>query len=194
MRVRDIMSRPVVSVRADTPVREATAALADGGFAALPVLDDAERVIGVFGQADALRRGVQVPGRAVAEVMTTPVEVVGPADDTATAADRMLRHHLRSLPVVEEGVLVGIVSRQDLLRVLVRDDDVVAGRVRALLDDYAGSTRRWSITVAEGVVRVRGSFADEAERRVITALVRTLDGVLAVEAAGGERTDLAWRD
>jgi CBS domain-containing protein len=194
MRVRDIMTRPVVSVHADTTVREATAALADGGFAALPVVDDAERVIGVFGQADALRAGAELRGRAVVEAMTTPVEVVGPADETSVVADRMLRRHLRSLPVVEEGVLVGVVSRQDLLRTLVPDDDVVAGRVRALLDDYAGSRRRWSVAVADGEARVGGEFADDAERRVITALVRTVDGIVGVALDAPGHLDLGWRE
>ncbi|WP_436498328.1 CBS domain-containing protein [Actinokineospora sp. HUAS TT18] len=200
MRARDVMTRPVVSVDADTTIREAITVLTDNGFAALPVVDDVGRVIGVFSESDAMRAGSVAeagPDRRaqpVSTAMSTPVEVVAPTDDTAAIAARMLAGHLRCLPVVEEGLLIGVVARRDLLRTLVHDDDVVAAHVRSLLDDYAGSRRFWAVEVDGGAVTIRGDFADLAERRIVGALARTVAGVTKVELENSAAVSLAWDD
>jgi predicted transcriptional regulator len=72
--------------------------------------------------------------------------VIGPGTDITTVAERMLAGRLRCLPVVAEGLLIGVVARRDLLRTLIRDDDVITASVRAQLDDYAGSRRQWPST------------------------------------------------
>lgn len=193
MRARDVMSRPVVSVDTRTGVREAAAVLAEHPFSALPVVDDGGGVVGIFSESDALRIE---PGqdRLVTEVMTSPVEVVGPATDVRVIAERMLAGHLRNLPVVEEGLLIGVVTKHDLIRTVVRDDDVVKAELRHLLDDYAGSRRRWSLEVTNGVTTIEGDFADIAERDVIGALARTVPGVCSVELIATEPTPLTWDD
>jgi osmotically-inducible protein OsmY len=109
--------------------------------------------------------------------MTAPVEVIEPGTLTGVIAARMLTLHLRSMPVVEAGVLVGIVARQDLLRALIRDDTAIESTVRARLDNYVGSRRQWSITVTDGHVSIRGRFADADEQRTISALAMTVEGV-----------------
>lgn len=178
MRARDIMSRPVVSVDTRSTVQEAVTALTEHGFAAVPVVDESDRVVGIFSESDGLRAG----GRRadlVTTAMTTPVEVAAPDEDVATIAERMLAG-LRSLPVVEEGLLVGMVARRDLLRTMVRTDDVIVANVRGLLDRYAGSRRHWAVEIAGGQVTVTGDFADHAEKAVVAALARTVPGVSAV--------------
>lgn len=185
MRARDIMTRPVVRVGPGTPVREAIALLTEHCVAALPVVDEGNRVVGIFTEADALA-GVLTdepvaPDLRVDAVMTKSVETVELDADGSDIAARMLIDRLRSVPVVDEGGLVGIVSRRDLLAPLVRRDDAIASRLRALLSDYDGHRDRWDVSVAGGMVSVRGAFADEAERRLVTALARTVEGVLAVE-------------
>lgn len=196
MRTRDVMSRPVVSVDPRTTVREATILLTEHGFAAVPVVDDGGRVIGIFSESDALRAEGGPEGRdaPVTTAMATPVEVVGPATDLAVVAERMLARRLRCLPVVEEGLLIGVVARRDLLRTMIRDDDVIKGNVRRLLDDYAGSRRHWTVEVAEGAVSVSGDFADEAERSVVAALARTVSGVTAVELLITTPVSIGWDD
>jgi CBS domain-containing protein len=179
MRARDIMSRPVVSVDPHSTVQDAVTALTEHGFAAVPVVDDNERVVGIFSESDGLRaeHRRQEP---VTTAMTIPVEVTAPDTDIAVIAERMLANRLRSIPVVEEGLLVGIVARRDLLRTMVRADDVIAANVRALLDQYAGSRRYWEVTVSDGHVTITGDFADTAERTIVGALARTVGGVSAV--------------
>jgi CBS domain-containing protein len=75
MRARDIMSRPVVSVDTRSTVRDAVTALTEHGFAAVPVIDDGDRVVGMFSESDGLRAGHR-PGEPVTTGMAAPVEVV----------------------------------------------------------------------------------------------------------------------
>jgi CBS-domain-containing membrane protein len=117
------------------------------------------------------------PPAMVREVMSTDVVSAAPADDVAAAADRMLVHDVRSLPVVDGETLVGIVSRRDILRTLVRTDDVRCREVQHRLDMCAGHDRRWKASVHEGAVTVDGAFSDDAERRTVLVLARTVPGV-----------------
>ena len=185
MKARDIMTRPVVRVGPGTPVREAIVMLTEHCVAALPVVGEDDAVLGVFTEADALRSGVAGKGPApdvlVCSVMTSPAETVGLDTDVTEIARRMLGDRRRSIPVVDDGVLVGIVSRRDMLSPLVRQDDSIASHLNALLSDYAGHRDRWTISVTGAVVTIRGTFHDEAERRVVTALAKTVHGVAGIE-------------
>lgn len=93
-----------------------------------------------------------------------------------------------SLPVInEDTLLLGILSRGDLLRITVTQDEVIQSRAQALLDSYAG-THRWQAQVSNAVVTVHGDFPDETERRLACALARTVPGarssVIADDQAG----------
>ena len=81
----------------------------------------------------------------------------------ADLAQAMLEYDVRSIPIVDESTVVGIVSRRDLLRLLVRRDDLVATEVRRVFDEHAGEFgsdgHRWDAEVADGVVTVTGPFA-----------------------------------
>jgi CBS domain-containing protein len=193
MRARDIMSRPVVSVDTRSTVREAVTALTEHGFAAVPVVDENDHVVGIFSESDGLR-AERRSGERVTTAMHAPVEVTAPDSDVAIIAERMLAGGLRSLPVVEEGLLVGIVARRDLLRTMVRTDDVITANVRGLLDRYAGSRRHWEVEAADGRVTVKGDFADEAERAIVAALARTVPGVSAVALTATAPARLGWED
>jgi CBS domain-containing protein len=184
MLARDVMSRPVVSVDDDATVLDAVTALTEYGFAAVPVVDEGDRVVGIFSESDGLRAGHR-RAAPVIEAMTTPVEVTSPDTDVAVIAERLLSRHLRSLPVVAEGQLVGIVARRDLLRTMVRTDDVILANVRGLLDRYAGSRGHWAVAVTDGHVTVSGEFADVAERSLVGALARTVGGVADVTLTTG---------
>lgn len=137
LRVADVMSRAVVSVRPETALAELVRLLIAGGYRALPVVDAAERVVGIVTNGDLVERGglamrlellatagpeaiereIAASGQTAADLMTRPAVTV-PADATVLAAARLMaERRLKRLPVVDAaGRLLGMVSRVDLLR------------------------------------------------------------------------------
>lgn len=195
MRARDLMSRPVYTVRPDTSIEQAAALLADHGFAAAPVVGEDGRLLGIVAEADLLRDRIPPDPVAhlrrdppttdhrphqVAEVMSPDVVTMVPDADPADLAAVMLDRRFRSIPIVERGEVVGVVSRRDLLRGMVRTDDMVTIHVQRRLDEYAGGRRLWTAVVVDGVVQLSGDFDDDVERRVVTVLTRTVPGVVDV--------------
>jgi CBS domain-containing protein len=130
MRARDVMSSPVITVGPDVPVRAAAALLVSHGFTAAPVVDADRRVIGIATEADLLRNRIRPEGWAVddrpeptvAAVMTRSPTSLRPEDDLADVVEMMLVENIRSVPIAEDGVLVGIVSRRDVLRSVARGE------------------------------------------------------------------------
>lgn len=182
MRASDIMTRPVITVGPDDTVRDAAHLLVEHGFAGLPVVDDDERVIGVITEADVLAAsstGSSIDG-PVAELMSRPVEVVAPDADGNEVVRRMLDGRLRCMPVVQHGELIGVISRRDLLRPMIRSDDAIAIGFTSALISYAGYRRRWHVSVLAGAVTISGHFRDDAERQVVIAVARTVTGVVDV--------------
>lgn len=175
----DLMSRPAVVVRATTPAREARVLAMEGSAEALPVIDADGRLIGVVVGSGLTGHGPRGENGTVADVMTSPAISLGAGATIGQLAQAMLAHQLRVLPIVDGGKLVGVVDRDDLLRTLVYDDEVIMSRVWSLLRDYAG-LRRWGVHVVDGTVTVSGAFVDRADRTVVVALMRTVPGVLAV--------------
>ena len=78
MYARDILSRPVVTVQPETPLNEAIERLTEHGFAALPVVDDNDRMGGLVSESDALAAS-SIPAAIVEAVMSIPVEVADEA-------------------------------------------------------------------------------------------------------------------
>ena len=141
MRVSEVMTAEVLTVRPETPIHEAAVLMASRGISGLPVVDDAGRVVGIlsegdliirqkpreplpwwrqfFADAEGLAREYQkAVGTTAGEVMTTEVLCVGPEAPVAAAAVILDERRIRRLPVVANGRLVGIVSRGDLVRAL----------------------------------------------------------------------------
>ena len=102
-------------------------------------------------------------------------------------ARTMLDRDVRSVPVLDSGHVVGIISRRDLLRSVLRTDDVLAHDVQQRLDAYADEPGRWTATVTDGVVRIDGFVDDDVERRVVEILARTVPGVTAVTVTSTAR-------
>ncbi|ORI12671.1 HPP family protein [Rhodococcus sp. 1168] len=182
MKVRDLMTREVVTAQRDTPVREAIMLLTSKRFAALPVIDRKGALVGIVSESDLLAFQTSNPKAVISPAVVSEVETAEPQWEASTAAAVMLDRHVRSMPVVESGILVGVIARSDVLRsLIIGDNEVIAAKVRALLDDYSGSTRRWVITVRSGgVVEVGGGFDDDTERHVVHRLLSTIDGVSKV--------------
>ncbi len=122
MLARDVMSSPVITLRPDTPVYAAAALLISHGFTAAPVVTAEGDVAGIATEADLLRGRVDGahPERTVGALMDSSPLVVAPDDDLADVVTLMLDREVRTVPVVDSGRLVGIVTHRDVLRCVAR--------------------------------------------------------------------------
>jgi CBS domain-containing protein len=202
MRARDIMTTPVHVIWQNAPVESAAELLTEKSVTALPVVDASGALVGMVSEGDLLWHRVPTDPTAhlwrhlensterrpgiVREVMSARPITANPDADVADIADMMLRHNVRSVPIVEDRDVVGIVSRRDILRTAVRGDDVLAKEVQHRLDEYADGVRRWTAAVDGGIAAVSGDFTNDTERTVVTVLARTVPGISGVklETAG----------
>jgi CBS domain-containing protein len=204
MLVRELCTRDVAAVLDDAALDAAIRLLADRGVSALPVVDRAGRVVGIISEADVLRLQLAADPRAhlqptapggtarwpdtVREVMTPEPVTAHEGTDVADVARLMADTGWKSVPVVDDrGLLVGMVSRSDVIRVLATSDEEIAHRVRRLLTE-TGRTEV-VVDVARGVVTVAGARTPR-EERLVDALVSTcrgVRGVVVAASAPGER-------
>jgi len=128
MLARDVMSRNVVSVRPDMPARAAAALLVVHGFTSVPVVTAEGVLRGIVTEADLMRgqplpdleHADTTPDTTAGEAMTPNPRTMRPIDDLSGIVAVMLDDGLRSVPIVEDGRLVGIISRRDILRCVAR--------------------------------------------------------------------------
>jgi CBS domain-containing protein len=201
VQVRDVMTRDVATVGPETSAKYAAEVLTERGFAALPVVDGDYQLVGIVAEADLLRDRLpadprlhlrrdesapeNVPPLVVRGVMTPAVRTVEAAADVADLARLFVDERIRSVPVLEHERLVGIVSRRDLLRALVRPDDEIRHDLLRLVEGYTGELGCWDVAVEEGVATVRrtGGTSEspaEVEGRALRALAHTVPGVISV--------------
>jgi CBS domain-containing protein len=198
------MTRDVVSVGPMTSAKYAAEVMASHGYAALPVVDDDDGLIGIVAEADVLRhriptdprlharrdeRSVPVAPRLVGEVMTADVRTVDVGADLADIARIFVDDRLRSVPVLEDGRLTGIVSRRDVLRALVRPDDELRDELQALVESYTGEPGAYDVTVTDGVATVRrltgrAEPSSAVEEEAVTEIARTVGGIVACQVSG----------
>ncbi len=194
MRADEIMTTPVVTVLVSADVREAVALLAEHHIGSMPVLDDSGALVGIVSELDLLGNRMphdprshirphsadhDDPKRRVGDVMHTAVVCVPGSADTSDLASVMVEKNIRAVPVVDGPTLVGIVSRRDVLRTLLRDDSGIHADVSALLGDYSPEDS-WTVDVDQGVVTVHGHFGDDHQRRTVEALARSVPAVVRV--------------
>lgn len=111
---QDVMTRTVITASADMPIEEAAALLARHRITGLPVLDEQGSVIGMISDFDVIGKHAQ--GRVVGDIMTRQVISVSPTTDLDEIGHILTARHIRRLPVVQGSLLVGVVSRGDLIR------------------------------------------------------------------------------
>ena len=143
MNASDIMTKTVISGRPDTTVEEAAELMSQHRISAIPVLDDEDGLVGIVSEGDLMRRVegakdqtrswwlslfsesqtsarsfVQERGQRLQDTMTTQVTTVTPDTPVGQIARMLEKKHIKRVPVVEDGKLVGIVSRANLLQAL----------------------------------------------------------------------------
>jgi CBS domain-containing protein len=214
MKVKDVMTRNVISVTADEPVLKAARLMLQNRISGLPVLDKDGELVGVVTEGDFLRRSelgtqrrrpkwlefivgpgrladeyVHASGRKVDEIMTPDPCTVTERDSLETVVELMERRHIKRLPVMSGGRMVGIVSRANLMHALAsftRGTEAPAGGDSAIRDDIlaAFAKQRWAphvnVVVRDGIAELWGVILDERERQGLIVAAENVAGVKKV--------------
>ncbi|MFJ3235261.1 CBS domain-containing protein [Streptomyces sp. NPDC086787] len=201
--VSDVMTHAVVAVGRSAPFKDIVERMERWKVSALPVLEGDGRVIGVVSEADLLPKeefrdsdpdrfaqlrrlsDLAKAGAMSAEaLMSTPAVTVHGDATLAEAARIMALRHVKRLPVVNaEGVLEGVVSRGDLLKVFLRPDNDLADEIRRDIVDvlFPAPVEPVHIVVSDGVATLTGRVADGARIPLAARLVRGVEGVVDLD-------------
>jgi CBS domain-containing protein len=183
---REIMTTPVITVAPDAPFREIVSVMLEHAVGGLPVVDDKRRLLGIVTKADVLlsadRHG-RAGGTTAGDLMTKNVVTAG--EDTAIhqLGQLMLSHHINRLPIVKDGVLVGIVTRTDILKSFKRSDSAILAAIREMAErDLWIEPHKLMIACLNGIVTVSGEVERRSERDLAVRLIDATDGVVGVNA------------
>ncbi len=216
MKTSDVMTRGVVSVQPNAAVLDAIRLMLGQRISGLPVVDEAGMLVGMLTEGDLLRRSetgtvwrrplwleflrgpgrqaeeyVRANGRRVEEVMTRDVRTVTEDTPLDEVVALMEKRHIKRLPVVREGRVVGVVSRSDLLRALAErlskvpaetaSDPALRASVEAAVQERSWAGRGTiTVVVTDAVVSLEGLVFDEAEHAALRVAVENVPGVKAV--------------
>ncbi len=217
MKAQDIMTRDVTTVRPDTSVRDIAALMVEKHISGVPVLTDNGKIIGMVSQSDLLHRAevgterkhkwwfrafadsnamareyAKAHGLKAHDIMSRYVVSVRDDAELRDVADILDNHRIKRVPVVQEGRLVGIITRGDLVRALsqVQISKTVKKIDNAALHKTLHDRIRvqsWidpsyiSITVNDGVVELWGFVETVDQRNALRVLVEETDGVSRVD-------------
>ena len=221
MRARKIMSTTLFTVERTTPVRDVIRLLLDQRISGVPVVEEGA-VVGIISEGDLILRerayrqrgGMsflaqqlfedheklaleyrKAHGLVAEDVMTEPVVTILPGTPVEEIAHLMAERHIKRVPVVDHGKLVGIVSRGDILRAAYdrivglhdgqdgrphSDQEIVAGLLAELRDEPWAEVHHIRPTCHEGIVTLAGEVESEAEREAVEIAARGVAGVRGV--------------
>jgi CBS domain-containing protein len=209
------MTRRVTTVARGASILEAVRLMLQNRISGLPVVDDEGQLVGMVTEGDFLRRAetsterrrsrwlefligpgrladeyVHAHGRKVDEVMTCEPFTISSDTPLEGVVQAMEKHHVKRLPVVDGGKLVGIISRADLLHALAslgrdlpraaEDDTGIRDQLLAELADKPWSPARLNVVVRHGEVELSGVIADERGRQAIIVAAENVSGVKTV--------------
>jgi CBS domain-containing protein len=217
MKARDVMTVRPITVTPETPVSEVARLLIEQRISGVPVVDRSGAMVGILSEGDLLRRAetktarqrprwlellvdksiqaadfAKAHGASAADVMTRRVVSVSPDTDLAGIADLLEKSRIKRVPVVEDGKLVGIVTRANLLQGLVArggageiaegSDQEIRRKIDAALADKDWvDQNRINIVVQSGIAHLWGVVPSEDQRRALHIAVRSVPGVVGVE-------------
>ena len=216
MKAKDVMTHCLVSIAPDAPILDAIARMIGHQVSGMPVVDADGKLVGVVTEGDFLRRaeiGTKAPrrrwlellrgpasgadeyarshGRTVREVMSPNVITVEKETPLSELVGLMEEHGIKRVPVTEEGRVVGIVSRADLMSALAErlsesskppasDASIRRTIVTEMKKQAWCPVQSLTIRVRKGFVDVEGTIFDEGQRRAIHVLVENVQGVKGV--------------
>ena len=203
LRVRHVMSPDPLVVAPGVGLRHAARVLLAAGVSAVPVVAEDGALVGVLSEHDLLAKEArrrygfgsavqqeQVRRDAVTagQACTSPARVIAPGALVSDAARQMLDHRVNRLVVVDHGAIVGIVSRRDVLRALVRDSEQVAAAVEAALAALGADGARVQVS-EDGLAVIGGTVRLRSVAAQVHAVAAGIEGVVAVDTR-----DLRYQD
>ncbi len=216
MKARDVMVSPVITTKPSASVKEVAQTLLTHHISAVPVIDDAGKMVGIVSEGDLMRRAdlgterhrswwlaalfaeeealaaeyVKQHSKKVADVMTKRLVTASPDTPLGEIAGLLERHSIKRVPIVENGALVGIVSRANLIQALAGDrkaldipvpDAALRDKLMAHLKAQPWAhTSLLNVTVNDGIVDIWGITRSEAEKKALRVAAETTPGVRAV--------------
>lgn len=216
MKAAEVMRRRPITATPEMAIQDAVHLMNVHRISGLPVLDATGAVVGIVSEGDFLRRvelGTQagmprwlmwLGGRAraahdyvrshalrVGEVMTVPAITVTPETELSEVVALMESRRIKRLPVLQDGRLVGILTRSDLTRALegllpridtrpIADAELRRRLLASLKEQSWASRTSYDLKVVNGVVELLGVVTDERERKAIHVLIESTPGVRAV--------------
>ena len=208
MKVKDLMNEDVLAVEPETTVKEVASLLVEHRISGVPVVDETRKVLGVVSEADILlkERGAdpeprmlrsllgafadldKLEARTASEAMTSPAITIGSKKDLYQAARLMTEHGVKRLPVVDDrGVLVGIVTRGDLVKAFARPDDEIAREIEEMVRRTLWiEDENLEVRVLGGEVRLSGKLERRTDAELLPRFVSRVPGVVSV------RSPLRW--
>ena len=176
LKVKDIMSRRVLTIDLESTVKDAAKKMARGRVGSI-IVEKSGKPIGIITDSDIIKKIVakdKVPSSVkVEELMSTPLIIVKPDDDVSVAKEKMIKNRIKRLPVVEKGEVVGILTTTDIAMTL--PDMVEVLRERLL------SREEESMIVEEsmaGICEVCGNYSED---------LRMVNGLWVCEVCREER-------
>jgi CBS-domain-containing membrane protein len=200
--VKDVMTTQVVAVGMAASFKEMVVKMRKSQVSALPVIDGEGRVIGVVSEADMLNKQADLDtgpetlssllrfterekaaGVTAAELMTTPPVTIGPGAPVAEAARLMRDRRVKRLPVINDtGLLIGIISRADVLCVFARPDADIRREANeeVIAETFLADSPSAAVAVQDGIVTLIGRTDTGQLARALVMAIRQIDGVVAV--------------
>lgn len=213
MKVGDVMARKVITVSPNNAVRQAAKVMLEHGVSGLPVVDDDGEVVGIITEGDLLRRSelglaaVAEPGHQslsnddrarlyakshawrVGDVMVEELVTLTEDLPLGRAAALMHEHRVKRLPVLRDGKLVGVISRADLLRMVIAakpdavapGDEAIRRSILARVSEDTGLVGLdLGVTVTDGLVHLWGQVETVACRTAARIIAEGIPGVKGV--------------
>jgi CBS domain-containing protein len=226
MHASDVMTRDVVTIEPEATVLQAARLMLQHRISGLPVVDKNHNLVGVVSEGDFLRRRetqtekrrsrwlefIMGPGKVaeeyahthgsrVSEVMTVDVQTVDENASLEDVIELMEKYRIKRVPVMAGSMLVGIVTRSNLMRAMVsmarvtpepqspQDDGAIRSQLMAEMEQqHWAPIAAMDVVVRDGVVELFGVITDERQREALRVVCENVPGVKAV------KDHMAWID
>ncbi len=218
MKAKDIMTSRVVTVNPDTTVIEIAKLLLERSISAVPVINETGTIVGIVSEGDLIHREeigtaekkqswwlrmfagspelakdyVKSHGHCAQDVMTRDVVSVGEDAELTEIAKILEMRHIKRVPVVRNGKLIGIVSRANFIQAIAAskkirlvpvsaDDATIRAEVESALEREAWASSSTMVMVTDRTVKLWGWVSNDAERNASRIVVEGVAGVASVD-------------